>query len=82
MMINSAAPFTRNANWTANSSGIGTNDFNGVAVMLNNTQFSSPKLRIAPYSGGGQAILIWEDRRAFAGSDLLFINLNAFSPQP
>jgi hypothetical protein len=82
MMINSAAPFTRNANWTANSSGIGTDDFNGVAVMLNNTQFSSPKLRIAPYSGGGQAILIWEDRRAFAGSDLLFINLNAFSPQP
>ena len=83
MMVNTAAPFTRNASWTANSTGVGTtDDIDGVAVVLNNTMFTSPKLKIAPYNSGSQAILLWEDQRAFAGSDLLFINVNTFSPQP
>jgi hypothetical protein len=81
MMVNSATFLPRNVSWTANATGIGAPDYNGVAVILNNTMFTSPTLKVAPYSSGSQALLLWEDQRLFQGSDILFINLNTFSPQ-
>ncbi|OHD71933.1 MAG: hypothetical protein A2W19_02060 [Spirochaetes bacterium RBG_16_49_21] len=75
-----AATGVKDILWTANATGIGTDDYNGVAVMLNNAQSSNPKFRVAPYSGGGEALLIWEDLRYGQGTDVDFINLNLFSP--
>ncbi len=83
MKIN-AATGVKDPAWRANTGGVGADEYNGVAVILNNSnvQFSpiGTKARVAPYSGGAQAILLWEDNRAFQGSDVLFIDLNGFTP--
>ncbi len=77
MQIN-AATGAKSAAWNANASG--TADQNGHAIFLNNFQFFTPNNELGYDSSASNAIVIWEDYRAGNGSDLLYIDLDAFTP--
>ncbi|MFC1671201.1 Ig-like domain-containing protein, partial [Spirochaetota bacterium] len=69
--------------WRANTGG--TNDENGVTIMLNyyNDDWINPQ--IISHSNGSEAILVWEDWRTgglpYQGADLVYMdNLRTFVP--
>lgn len=55
-------------------------DLNGVSIVLNHFNEYAGVPLVAPYSNGTKAVLIWEDYRAGLGGDLLFRNLDGFTP--
>lgn len=67
-------------NWRANV-GSGTDDYNGASVILNlYNQYPGYPI-LVPYNNSTEAVLIWEDYRAGAGGDLLYLdNIQAFDP--
>jgi hypothetical protein len=74
-----ASTGTKDAGWVANAGG--TDDYDGVSIILNNYNDNTPNAKMVPYNDGGSSILIWEDFRADGDeSDLLYINPNAGLP--
>ena len=77
-----ASTGVKNAGWYANSGG--TDDTNGIALILQNYLLSFPTGGIPNYRIGtyntNYSILLWEDPRAGNGSDIAFRNLNTFAP--
>lgn len=83
MQVN-AGTGEKDAGWRANNGG--TDDYNGVSVVLNAANVFVPNHVIVPYNSGAGAMLIWEDFRnntgpsPVRGSDLLYIDIAGFTP--
>lgn len=67
--------FAKDTSWYANSAG-GTDDTDGVAVILNDFNESWPLTLLVPIDSGNEAMLIWHDYQDLAtyGSDLKYIS--------
>ena len=68
----------KDATWNANLSG--TNDTNGISLILNNYSEYSTIPSIIPYDNSTRSTLIWEDYRAGQINDLKYMNLDGFIP--
>ena len=68
----------KDATWNANLSG--TNDTNGISLILNNYSEYSTIPSIIPYDNSTRSTLIWEDYRAGQINDLKYMNLDGFTP--
>ncbi len=64
--------------WDADA-GAGS-DFDGVSIVLNHYNEAPGYPLVASYNDGANAVLIWEDFRAGLGGDILFRNLDGFTP--
>ena len=80
MQIN-AATGVRNPAWRANQGGVGADDYNGVAVILNRFNDGAyGNVRLMPYDNSNEALIFWEDYRAGNSSDVVAFDLNSFIP--
>ncbi len=66
--------------WRANSGG--TDDFNGVSVIMNHFNEYPGIPLVVPYNNGADSVLVWADYREGPGADLKYIDLDAFVPAP
>lgn len=55
-------------------------DYNGASIVLNHYNEAPGSPLAVPYNNGANAVLLWEDFRAGQGGDLLYRNLDGFTP--